>query len=231
MDKLREAHRELEKGNYILLHDSEKREDETDMVFLAEKVDASCLGRMRRDAGGLICVAFGKKLAATIGLPFMSSVLLEAEGKYPLLANMRTNDLRYDAKSAFSLSVNHRKTFTGVSDFDRALTIRELGVFCRDIEKIKDPRKSFGEGFRSPGHVSTLISSGLENRQGHTELACAIAEMGGLTQCVVVCEMMDDSTHRSLTLKDAGAYAKNNGLVLLEGKTVIEEYKKWRASE
>ena len=228
MEDLQTAYRELKKGDFILLHDSTAREDETDMVILAEHVRPEHVGNMRTDAGGLICVAFGKDLAARIGLPYMSSVLLEAEKKYPLLSRMRANDIKYDTKSAFSLTVNHRKTFTGISDIDRALTISELGRFCRVIEKEKDLQKSFGEKFRAPGHVSLLISSGLENREGHTELTCAVAEMGGLTQCVVVCEMMDAKTHRSLTLEDARLRAKEDGLALLEGKQVIEEYKKWR---
>lgn len=228
MEDLETAYRELDKGNFILLHDSSAREDETDMVILAEHVRAGHVDRMRVDAGGLICVAFGKDLAARIGLPFMSSVLLASEKKYPLLSRMRANDIRYDTKSAFSLTVNHRKTFTGISDIDRALTISELGRFCSGIEKEKDFQKSFGEKFRAPGHVSLLISSGLENREGHTELACAVAEMGGLTQCVVVCEMMDSRTHRSLTLEDALLRAKEDGLTLLEGRQVIEGYRKWR---
>ena len=111
---------------------------------------------------------------------------------------------------------------------DRALTISELGFFCRDFKGIKDPATVFGSKFRSPGHIALLISSGLANRQGHTELTCAIAEMGGLTPSVVLCEMMDGKTHKSLTLKDARTYAKKKGLALLEGKRVIEEYKKWR---
>ena len=228
MEELETVYGELKKGNFILLHDSEKREDETDMIILGEHVKPEHVARMRKEAGGLICAAYGTDAAERIGLPFMANVLMEAEGKYPLLKKMRGEDIKYDKKSAFSLTVNHRKTFTGISDIDRALTISVLGAFCRDLGKEKDPASVFGSKFRSPGHVHLLISSGLENRQGHTELACAIAEMGGLTQCVVVCEMMDDRTHRSLTLKDAKAYAKKNGLALLEGKRVIEEYKKWR---
>jgi 3,4-dihydroxy 2-butanone 4-phosphate synthase len=229
MEGLKKAFAELKNGNFILLHDSEKREDETDMIILGEHVRAQHVSKMRTDAGGLICAAYGMDAARRIDLPFMADVLMEAEGRYPLLKGLRGEDIKYDKKSAFSLTVNHRETFTGISDVDRALTISKLGAFCRDMEKIKDPSALFGAQFRSPGHVHLLISSGLGNRQGHTELSCAIAEMGGLTQCVVVCEMMDDITHKSLTLKDAKAYAKDNGLVLLEGKNVIEQYKKWRA--
>jgi 3,4-dihydroxy 2-butanone 4-phosphate synthase len=228
MEDMETVYKELNKGNFILLHDSEKREDETDMIILGERVRAEHVARMRTDAGGLICTAYGTGAAGRIGLPFMADVLMEAEGKYPLLKKMRGEDIKYDKKSAFSLTVNHRKTFTGISDIDRALTISELGIFCRDVDKIKEPAGVFGSKFRAPGHIHLIISSGLENRQGHTELACAIAEMGGLTQCVVVCEMMDNRTHKSLTLKDAKEYAKKNELTLLEGKQVIDEYKKWR---
>jgi|WetSurMetagenome_2_1015567.scaffolds.fasta_scaffold71472_3 3,4-dihydroxy 2-butanone 4-phosphate synthase len=228
MEEMEDVFKQLKKGKFILLHDSENREDETDMVVLSEHVKPEHIARMRTDAGGLICEAVGNNVAKTIGLPFMADVLIDAEKKYPLLTKMRGEDIKYDKKSAFSLTVNHRKTFTGISDVDRALTISELGIFCRDIKGIKDPQTVFGTKFRSPGHIPLLISSGLESRQGHTELTCAIAEMGDLTPCVVVCEMMDEKTHKSLTLKDARTYAKKNDLALLEGKQVIEGYKKWR---
>jgi 3,4-dihydroxy 2-butanone 4-phosphate synthase len=228
MEELENVFRQLKKGRFILLHDSENREDETDMVVLSEHVRPEHIAKMRTDAGGLICAAVGNEVAESTGLPFMADVLITAENKYPVLKKMRGEDIKYDKKSAFSLTVNHRKTFTGISDIDRALTISELGVFCRDHKSIKDPATVFGSKFRSPGHIPLLISSGLESRQGHTELTCAIAEMGDLTPSVVVCEMMDEKTHKSLTLKDARAYAKKNDHALLEGKQVIEEYKKWR---
>jgi len=227
MEELENVFRQLKKGRFILLHDSENREDETDMVVLAEHVRPEHIAKMRLDAGGLICAAVGNAAAKAIGLPFMADVLIEAENTYPLLKRMHGEDIKYDKKSAFSLTVNHRKTFTGISDVDRALTISELGIFCRDLKGLKDPATVFGSKFRSPGHIALLLSSGLKNRQGHTELTCAIAEMGGLTPSVVVCEMMDGKTHKSLTLKDAQIYAKKNDHALLEGKQVIEEYKKW----
>jgi 3,4-dihydroxy 2-butanone 4-phosphate synthase len=228
MEEMENVFRQLKKGRFILLHDSENREDETDMVVLAQHVRPEHIARMRTDAGGLICAAVGNQVAEAIELPFMANVLMEAENTYPLLKKMRGEDIKYDKKSAFSLTVNHRKTFTGISDVDRALTLSELGTFVRDLEETKDPATAFGSKFRSPGHIPLLISSGLENRQGHTELTCAIAEMGKLTPSVVVCEMMDEKTHKSLTLKDARTYAKKNDHALLEGKQVIEEYKKWR---
>jgi 3,4-dihydroxy 2-butanone 4-phosphate synthase len=192
MNKIVEAIKELKNGRFILVHDSEKREDETDMVILSEHVGPEQLSKMRIDAGGLICVAVGRALSEKIGLPLMADVLIEAEKKFPLLKEVRGEDIKYDKKSAFSLTVNHRKTFTGVSDIDRALTIKELGLLCRNINKEKNPTKAFGERFRSPGHIPLLASSGLENRQGHTELTTAVSEMGELTECVVVCEMMDE---------------------------------------
>jgi 3,4-dihydroxy 2-butanone 4-phosphate synthase len=227
MEEMEDVFKQLKKGKFILLHDSENREDETDMVVLAEHVKPDHIAAMRTDAGGLICAAVGMDVSMAIGLPFMADVLIAAESKYPLLKKMRGEDIKYDKKSAFSLTVNHRKTFTGVSDVDRALTISELGSFCKNIKELKDPATVFGSNFRSPGHIPMLISSGLTNRQGHTELTCAIAEMGYLTPSVVLCEMMDEKTHKSLTLKDARAYGKKNDLALLEGKQVIEEYKKW----
>jgi len=115
----------------VLLYDSEKREAETDMIILGEYVKPEDVARMRREAGGLICVAYGMDAAERTGLPFMADILAEAGGRYPILGKVRGEDIRYDRRSAFSLSVNHRRTFTGISDIDRALTISELGIFCR----------------------------------------------------------------------------------------------------
>jgi 3,4-dihydroxy 2-butanone 4-phosphate synthase len=222
MKSVNEALYALKQGKFVLVHDFEDREDETDLLIAAELTTAKSVATMRSDAGGLICVAVDGTLAGRIGLPFMVDVYESAKEKFPLLPKVVLNDIRYDYKSAFSLTVNHRKTFTGIPDNDRALTISELGKFCRMIPA--DVATEFGKVFRSPGHVHLLISSDLSKRNGHTELSTALLKMAGLTPVAAICEMLDARTHEALKKPDAIKYAEKHGLIYLEGSEVKEAY-------
>ena len=229
MTLMEDALEELRKGNFVLVHDSAGRENETDMVLAAERVLPEHIARMRTDAGGLICVALGRAFAEKLELPYLSDICELGENKYPLLSYLRPGKLGYDAHSAFSISVNHRKTFTGISDTDRALTVSELGAFARDTSKEANRyvmKKEFGNNFRSEGHVHLLISSGLGERKGHTELSMALMDKAGLAPAAAICEMLDSTTHKALQTGEAIDYAKRNGLVYLEGADIIKEYKK-----
>ncbi|MFH0860054.1 MAG: 3,4-dihydroxy-2-butanone-4-phosphate synthase [Candidatus Altiarchaeota archaeon] len=219
MSNLEKAIENLKAGRFILVHDSGEREDETDMVLAAESATKEKIARMRLDAGGLICVAVGKSISERLGLPYMHDMQQDSSDKYPVLAKIVANDIPYDEKSSFSVAVNHRKTFTGITDEDRALTIREFGKLC-ESPTIDD----FGKSFRSPGHVHLLRSSGLENRQGHTELSTALMRGASLTECAVICEMLDGRTYTSLKAEKAREYAKKNRLVMLETDEIIEAY-------
>lgn len=219
MEKIKEAVKELKKGNLVLIHDSGDRENEVDLVVGAEFVRPEDVATMRQDGGGLICLAMSKEIGETLSLPFMTDILEYAQKKYPSLNYLKANDIPYDEKSSFSLTINHRETFTGIFDQDRALTIREFGKFCRNLPS-KDPVKEFGKRFRSPGHVPLLLSSGLDRREGHTELSLALLKMAKLTPVAVVCEMLDSQTHRSLSKEKAIKYAEKNHKVFLEGSEI-----------
>lgn len=225
MKKVAEAIQALKRGEFVLVHDFEDREDETDFVMAAEFTKPENVEVMRRFGGGLICVAVDRPLAEAVGLPFMVEVYSEASKRFPILSNLVFNDIRYDYKSAFSLTVNHRRTYTGIPDKDRALTIRELGLFWRDMPS--DPLTEFGRRFRSPGHVHLLISSDLSNRSGHTELSTSLLKMADLTPAAVICEMLDSRTHEALRLGDAIKYAEKHNLILLSGEEVKEAYEDW----
>jgi len=114
----------------------------------------------------------------------------------------------YGDKPAFSLSVNHRDTYTGVTDKDRALTIKEFA-------KVEAPEE-LAKNFYAPGHVHLLIAKTIKERRGHTELSTELARRAGLKETMVLCEMMGDN-HNALSVEDAGKYAKKHGLVLLDG--------------
>lgn len=228
MTDLDKALADLKRGRFVLVHDSKKRENETDMVIAAEYVKPAHVAVMRRDAGGLVCVAVGKDAAKRIGLPYLSDVLNLAQIKYSVIEYMEAHDIRYDKRSAFSLSVNHRKTFTGISDNDRALTIRELGRFfsraVKSASAIPEMQKEFGSLFRAEGHVHLLKSSGLENRLGHTELCTQLMEMAGCSPAAAICEMIDSKAHKALTGKEVEKYAKKNRMTVLEGEDIVERW-------
>jgi len=222
-----EAFKSLRRGDFVLIHDAADREDETDLVILAEKVEPRHIAQMRMDAGGLICVALHPRIAKNLELPYMTEVY-DVARNFEVLAAMEPDDIPYDERSAFSISVNHRKTYTGITDVDRALTIRELGLVGKKA-MVRRMTAELGRNFRSPGHVPLLraVDGLVMKRQGHTELACALAEMAGVTPVLAICEMLDSQTSKALHVKDSIKYAGERDLVHLDGFELVKEYKKW----
>jgi 3,4-dihydroxy 2-butanone 4-phosphate synthase len=204
-------------GEPVLIHDSADREGETDVVYPADAVDPSDVARLRNDAGGLVCVAVPDDVADAFDLPFLSEAI-----DHPSTGD---HDLSYDDRSSFSLPVNHRETFTGITDEDRALTIAELAV-AADAATAghHDGPEAFAETFRSPGHVHVLrgAANGLDDRTGHTEFGLALAEAAGRAPAAVVCEMLDDETGQALPPEAARAYADRHGLEYVEGADLLD---------
>jgi len=204
-------------GEPVPIHDFADREGETDLVYPAGAVGPEAVARMRNDAGGLICVAVSSRVADAFGLPFLSEALDHpAADDHP----------DYDDRSSFSLPVNHRETFTGITDEDRARTVTELAAAAAAADRDPDAyyADDFAAAFRAPGHVNVLraAAGGLDDRTGHTELGLALAREAGLPPAAVVCEMLDDATGTALSPADAEAYADRNGLAYVEGATLIE---------
>ena len=214
----------LRNGKMILLFDSDEREGETDMVIPALCVTPSDIARMRRDGGGLICVSIHNDSAQKLGLPFMSDILrsvsLNGHGSLRTLVEKK-GDIPYDSRSSFSLWVNHRNTFTGITDNDRALTINKIGEVVEQV--LNGKRIDFGKEFRSPGHVALLrAASGLlDERRGQTELSIALALKAGISPSMVVCEMLDGKTGKALSKEDAKEYARRHGMPFVEGKNLL----------
>ena len=77
---LEEALSSLRRGEFVLLHDGEKRENEVDMVVAADLVTPEHVSRMRRDAGGLICLSVNHAFAKTLGLSYMHDILASSQG-------------------------------------------------------------------------------------------------------------------------------------------------------
>jgi 3,4-dihydroxy 2-butanone 4-phosphate synthase len=213
------------KGEIVLIFDDDNRERETDMIIAGEFITPAQIARMRNDAGGLICVPLSASVADELRVPFMTDIMEAASRKYPVLTELSPTDIPYDEKSAFSITVNHRKTFTGITDNDRTLTINELAKMAKNKKG-----SQFGKYFRSPGHVTLLRAAEglLLKRKGHTEMSVALAEMCGLTQVAVCCEMMDDVTGDSLPTDEVEKYAEKEELVFLSGAEVIEAYQEFK---
>jgi len=211
----------LRNGKMILLFDAEDREGETDLVIPAICITPADVALMRRDGGGLICVAIYGQAADSLGLPFMSDILrsVSKNGHKSLISLVeKKGDIPYDSRSSFSLWVNHRETFTGITDNDRALTIRKVG---ETVDKVmKGENIDFGDEFRSPGHVALLrAATGLLNeRRGQTELSIELALKAGISPSMVVCEMLDDRTGKALTKEDAIKYSIEKNMPFIEGK-------------
>jgi 3,4-dihydroxy 2-butanone 4-phosphate synthase len=227
---LEEAIENLRKGGFVLIRDSVTRENEVDLVAAAESVGPEHVATMRVDGGGLICVALHPIIAGNFGLPYLTEVYEEARRRFRVLTLTRPDDILYDERSAFSLSVNHRKTFTGITDTDRALTIRELGKLGEKALQGSIVRE-FGETFRSPGHVPLLRAAEklLLERRGHTELSVALADLAGVVPATVICEMLDARTKLALSERKARDYAEGRGLTFLEGSEIVDAWSEARA--
>ena len=228
-ESVRGAARALAEGEPVLIFDAADREAETDMVFLSEKATPEMIRLLRKDAGGLFCTAISEELRRRLDLPFFSELLELAGPTHPELPRL-TERPRYDRRSAFGITINHRANFTGVPDNDRALTIRTVGEIAREAHHFSDPelRERFRSSFISPGHVYLLYSAPklLGERKGHTELVISLARMAGLSESVTVCEMLGDSGG-ARSPDAARKYAEAHGWPFLEGRTITDAWRAW----
>jgi 3,4-dihydroxy 2-butanone 4-phosphate synthase len=220
MNNVEKAIEALKRGEIILVYDSDDREGETDMVVASQFITPEHIRTMRKDAGGLICTAIHPDICNKLGIPFMIDILEFASQKFKVLKELYPHDIPYDEKSSFSITINHRKTFTGITDKDRAFTIKKLAELVRE-ERFNE----FGKEFRSPGHVTLLrATEGLvKNRQGHTEMTVALAEMAGLIPITTICEMMGDDGE-AMSKTETKRYAERHNLVYLSGEEIINYY-------
>ena len=165
---IEEAVEELRKGKIILVTDDPDRENEGDMICAAEFATQANINFMATHAKGLICTPMSAEVANRLGLP-------------PMVAENTDNH-----HTAFTVSVDHIDTTTGISAAERSLTMM----------KCADASTKPGE-LRRPGHVFPLIAryGGVLVRNGHTEATVDLLRLAGMTECGVCCEIMaDDGT-------------------------------------
>ena len=219
---LDEAISSLRQGNFILLHDDGKRENEVDMVMAAEFVTPEHIARMRQDAGGLICMSINHSFASSLGLNFMHDILSKSQGVDVESKKMIIGTAPYGDRPSFSIPINHRNTFTGITDKDRALTISEMAKLYKITEKNK--KQIFTSEFKTPGHVPLLIASPnlLSERLGHTEMSVYLSSLAGLSPVTVICEMLDSETYTALSIEKAKTYAKENKIPYFDGGELVK---------
>ena len=179
----------LREGRPIVLLDDLEREGEADLVLHAQFATPANIRLLRQEAGGLICLATSGEAAEKLGLGFAVD-LLHASGN-SVLSALAIDKTPYGDAPAFSVWINHRKTYTGITDNDRSLTITEFEKMVKADKAAMGA--DFVKSFYAPGHVPLLISRSLKKRAGHTELVVALAAAAKLPPAVVVCEMLADN--------------------------------------
>lgn len=194
---IEEALEALRNGEIILVTDDEDRENEGDMICAAEFATTENVNFMAVHAKGLICMPMSIELCNKLHLPQMV-------------------DYNTDNHStAFTVSIDHVETTTGISAQERGFTARMA---------VDDNTKP--EDFRRPGHMFPLTAkkNGVLEREGHTEATVDLMRLAGLKECGLCCEIMrDDGTMmRSAELQEK---AKEWGLKFITIQA-LKEYRK-----
>ncbi|MBZ0159983.1 bifunctional 3,4-dihydroxy-2-butanone-4-phosphate synthase/GTP cyclohydrolase II [Candidatus Methylomirabilis sp.] len=192
---IEEAIRDLRDGKMVIVVDDEDRENEGDLTMAAEKVTPEAINFMATQGRGLIC------------MPVIGERLDEL-GIQPMVA-----DNTSPHETAFCVSVDARhKVTTGISAYDRAITIHTL----------IDP-KATADDLTSPGHTFPLRGrdGGVLTRVGHSEAAIDLARLAGLYPAGVICEIMHDDGTMART-PELHRFARKHDLKLITVKSLIE---------
>ena len=165
---IEEALEELRQGRMILVTDDPDRENEGDLICAAEFATTENVNFMATHGKGLICMPMSEELGKKLMLPQMVS------------------DNTDNHCTAFTVSIDHVDTTTGISAEEHGYTARKC------VEEDAKP-----QDFRRPGHMFPLIArrGGVLTREGHTEATVDLLRLAGLKQCGLCCEIMaDDGT-------------------------------------
>ena len=212
-------------GNPVCLFDAENREGETDLLFPGQCAEPATMRQLRFDCGGLLFLAIGHEVGERFSMPYLQDLHMDERlmSDYPVLRELQTDDLQYDTRSAFTLSINHRDTFTGITDRDRALTTRRFAELYSELSDSDNALEKLGNEFRTPGHIPVCreAEGGLSRRQGHTELAVGLARLSGMTPVVIGAEMLQANGDLALPMEDARIWARERGIPFLTGKELM----------
>lgn len=195
-----EAVEYIRQGKMIIIVDDEDRENEGDLMIASEKVTPEAINFMATHGKGLICVSLTEKRSEELDLPLMVGV----------------NTSHYE--TPFTVSVDAKNgTTTGISAFDRAITVKAL----------IDPETAPSDLAR-PGHIFPLRAKngGVLVRAGQTEASLDLAKIAGLNPSGVICEIMkDDGT--MARMPDLEKFNDTFGIPII----TIEEIIKYRVQE
>lgn len=165
-----EALEALRNGEIILVSDDESRENEGDMICAAQFATTENVNFMAKNAKGLICMPMSREICKRLHFPQMISLEENTDNH----------------ETAFTVSIDHISTTTGISAEERGRTART----------VVDP-ESKPEDFRRPGHMFPLMAkkNGVLEREGHTEATVDLMRLAGLEECGLCCEIMrEDGT-------------------------------------
>ena len=212
MEKIQQAIRDLKLGRPVIISDNLKRENESDMVVHASAATPEIIKKLRNEAGGMICMVIDEKIAELLGLRYFSSILKSLSFPYNKLAIDKTP---YGDEPAFSLYINSKKCYSGISDMDRSTTIIEFEKLISQQSKIKKIKENFVKNFYSPGHVPVLIAKDLTKRKGHSEYSIKLAKLANLSPVVVICEMLSSNFY-PMRGNEVEEYAKKTNTIVLK---------------
>jgi 3,4-dihydroxy 2-butanone 4-phosphate synthase/GTP cyclohydrolase II len=192
--RVKKAIEEIQKGNIIIMIDDEDRENEGDLVYAGVFSNPEKVNFLASEGKGLICVSLTKEIANKLNLT-------------PMVPQNRET-----FSTAFTVSVDAKECKTGISAYERDLTIKKL---ASPISKPDD--------FVRPGHIFPLIAKkgGVLVRTGHTEGSVDICKLAGVYPVAVICEIMkeDGTMARRDDLKE---FAKKHNLAIVYISDIIE---------
>ncbi|MBR5934425.1 MAG: GTP cyclohydrolase II [Treponema sp.] len=167
-DTIEEALDDLKKGKLIIVSDDESRENEGDFICASEYAGPENINFMTKEGRGLICMPVSEEIC----------------NKLELLPMTDKNTDNHE--TAFTISIDHKETSTGISAFDRSLTALKL-----------TDEKSKPDDFRRPGHMFPLCAKkgGVLERAGHTEATVDLCRLAGLKEAGLCCEIMGSDGH------------------------------------
>ena len=196
---IEEAIEELRQGRIILVTDDENRENEGDMICAAEFATTENVNFMAMYAKGLICMPMSKEICKKLNFPQMVDFDENTDNHC----------------TAFTVSIDHIDTTTGISAAERGYTARMV------VDENSKP-----EDFRRPGHMFPLTArkNGTLERDGHTEATVDLMRLAGLKECGLCCEIMrDDGT--MMRAEELQKKAQEWGLKFITIKA-LKEYRK-----
>lgn len=194
--RVEEAIKAIKSGEMIIVMDDEDRENEGDLVMAGIFSTPEKINFMAQKARGLICVSVTKEIALKLDLP-------------PMVSQNSSNH-----ETAFTVSIDAKEAKTGISAYERDLTI---GLMCKPNTKPED--------FVRPGHIFPLIAKegGVLERTGHTEASIDICQLAGLKPVSVICEIMrEDGLMARRGDKFLSEFAQTHHLKILYVSDLIE---------